>query len=542
MNYGNLGYIREDGALFLEQDILSAFCLNNNSKIYGLYYPSPPESEGEHYKDITIKHDFMLTTIPPRLWPVSCCINIYLLQRRGSMNKICEYLKEKNISIIHAESSRSTHRYATWSLHIAFENLADGRKLNYDKDNTCYFEVQAALKIFLEDINTKLKDVLLKHDYNEPVQGHPNSSLSYFSYYKDEHHSWIMGNDKIFLQPFELKLNNEKKHQMLVSDGDQTFEKILARLKLKEKNLLPATTFSELDARDLNIRTVLISAENSKRFFKLKIEYTRDQIESGVGILHNITDKWLRQFNVWHSYNYIMQNEKTHEEGAMVFLIENVSRFLDNTGINQSDADCRDSDSYINEAKENINNIIKKCNADNAPIQYKSPEIISLPVAGVMEKIFDLELKDRAFRNFTFDLFISYSHVDKNFVDSELLPILDKYDICYFLDEKELEYGQRIDNELFYNITNSREMCVVMSDDSSQSKWVTTEQGAAWILDMMLVPIYLNQEVKKNSIAFMDVRYSFDGSDKRSIERYAKQVINRRNKSEANKFRYHYLK
>lgn len=538
MNYGNLGHLTKDGDFLLEQDILNVFCLDDQSKIYGLYYPCPPISTDSNYRDVTIRHDFILTAIPERLWPITCRVNIPIPQKKGTVNEICKYLKGERISIVHAESSRSSYRYATWSLHVVFEKLL-GQDLTYDVDNWCYKETNVALTDFLKNIQDDLGDYLFVQGSLKP-EGRPNSSLSHFAYYLRENHQWV--EDDTFLKSFELTLHNDKKRQVLT--GDNHFKKILNILEKNEKGLFPATVFSELDTRDLNLRIVPISENSSRRFFKMKIEYYRkDKPDTGVGILHEITDNWSPSFNVWHSYNYIIQNDESLERGAMVFLIENISRFYVDGMLNiKHQKDHRSANSYMSEAKKIMDDLVKNHNSANANIEFFSPSICPLPNADVMEKIYNSKMEERIFRKFHYDLFISYSHADKKFVTDTLAPILRSHDILFWLDEKQIEYGSTIENELYSNINNCREMCVVISEKSEKRKWVITEMGAAWILNMNLVPISIK---KRTSSVYFDIitgRKYVNGLNDASLHNYAEEVIGRRSKGDANIFRQLFLK
>lgn len=537
MNYGNLGFITKNGDISLGQDILTTLCLDNNSKLYGLYYPCPPEQKDPHYKDVTIRHDIMLTTIPPRFWPICCRINIFMLQARGSMNEICKFFKKNKISIVHAESSRSTYRYATWSLHIIFQDLL-GKRLKFDKDKNWYIETYRRLdRILKKMIKELFPDYLFNPDYHRPVEGMPNSSLAYFANYISSKPKWIK--NRILLEPFELTLQNKRKHHLLI--GNHTFKKILDYLDTigsGDDRLFPSTIFCELDSRDLNVRLVPMSNNNRRRFFKLKIEYTRkSQPDNGIGILHTIVDNWLPNYNVWHSYNYIMQSDKAYESGAMVLLIEHVSDNINDKNYK----DERDVDDYIKEAYTNISGIVKSANMHKGNIVYQPPKIFPMPEPSIIEKIFDYQFEERSHRKFVKDLFISYSHLDEEFVLKKLVPVLKSCGVDYFLDKKELEYGDEIANVISSSITHCREMCVIISEHSEKSTWVITETGAAWILEMPLVPI----SIKASDTKYFDLiynRYIVDGNDVKKLKKYASQVINRRDKHVASIFKHQILK
>jgi len=85
-------------------------------------------------------------------------------------------------------------------------------------------------------------------------------------------------------------------------------------------------------------------------------------------------------------------------------------------------------------------------------------------------------------------VFISYSHVDKDFVKS-LVKILAKQQIPYFLDSKDITWGSSINDEIRQAFDNAQYIIVVMSPASLKSSWVPYEVGLAKGKNVKILPI-----------------------------------------------------
>ena len=123
MNHAGLGYIGQNGIINLSPDLLEPLSITYDSLLFGLYYPR--NFDKKDYEFAKVKHDFMLTPIPPKLWPRSSRVLIRLRQRPESLKVVTSFFKRKGISVVFGECTRSAHRYATWSFHIAFEGISE---------------------------------------------------------------------------------------------------------------------------------------------------------------------------------------------------------------------------------------------------------------------------------------------------------------------------------------------------------------------------------------------------------------------------------
>ena len=83
--------------------------------------------------------------------------------------------------------------------------------------------------------------------------------------------------------------------------------------------------------------------------------------------------------------------------------------------------------------------------------------------------------------------FISYSHIDKAHVD-EIIEILDDNKINYFLDEKDIEWGEDITVEIQKAISKTTHLIIVISPASLKSSWVSYEVGMAAGKGIKLLP------------------------------------------------------
>lgn len=527
MNHGSIGFLDGHGRLSLEQQILDGLCLGVNSKLYGIYYPCRPSDKYPEYKNVTLKHDFMLTPIPPRFWPVSARIHIHLIQQPGSFNKVCEYFQRKKISIIHGEVTRSAYRYATWSLHIAFEELLKRPKLNFNKEKNYYRETFYALKKLLNDINNdlELKPLLFLFapDYFKVVNGNINAPLAYFTnFYKTkEDKKWLDEPDLI--EPFELTLEKHNGYELL--GGDKQFQLITRYLNFKDPDIFPAITFSELHTQSLNIRTVLIPPKDNKRFFRLEVQYERITGEdSCVGIIYTITNNMPPEYDIWQSYNYTINSSPEYDKGDLIFIIEDQSNI-------KKKWDPKSKDAYINEALTSFRNVIKENPFKN--IKFSDPLITPLPDPPTLEGYFQINYEERERQMFKFDVFISYQRKDEVIAD-RLLKILKDHNLNPHKDVLEIEFGDQVESKLLENILDSREMCVIVSNNSSGSEWVTTEWGAAWILSKRITPIVNDTE---NIPLRLKDRLYIDGNSDEDLEKYAKQLFERKLKNNINRFR-----
>ncbi len=94
-------------------------------------------------------------------------------------------------------------------------------------------------------------------------------------------------------------------------------------------------------------------------------------------------------------------------------------------------------------------------------------------------------------------LFVSYSHADRSFVE-KLSYDLDKKGINYWRDEKEIKVGDSIQKKIREGIDSSQYLCVVISKHSIKSGWVEKEVEIATTYELdkkkkKVLPILLDK-------------------------------------------------
>ena len=87
-----------------------------------------------------------------------------------------------------------------------------------------------------------------------------------------------------------------------------------------------------------------------------------------------------------------------------------------------------------------------------------------------------------------YTVFISHSSKDK-WIARQIARLIEELDVQTFLDEKDIEGGDRIPDSIRNSIQNCDELLVLMSQYSVDRPWVLIEIGAAWGLEKRVVPI-----------------------------------------------------
>ena len=84
-------------------------------------------------------------------------------------------------------------------------------------------------------------------------------------------------------------------------------------------------------------------------------------------------------------------------------------------------------------------------------------------------------------------VFISYSHVDSKVAD-EIAAILEEYEIKYFRDVKDIEWGAPVSAKVKEGLEESIAILVIISPASLKSHWVPYEIGYATAKDKRILP------------------------------------------------------
>lgn len=99
-----------------------------------------------------------------------------------------------------------------------------------------------------------------------------------------------------------------------------------------------------------------------------------------------------------------------------------------------------------------------------------------------------------------YDVFISYSHKDRPFVQ-KLATALSKHGLQSFIDEQDIAWGASLVESLTSAIQEARFVLVIMSPNYFSSQWANKE------LDMALSREFEKGEIKVIPILYEDCEY-----------------------------------
>jgi len=85
--------------------------------------------------------------------------------------------------------------------------------------------------------------------------------------------------------------------------------------------------------------------------------------------------------------------------------------------------------------------------------------------------------------DYAYDVFISYSHVEKDWVRGELLPHLESARLRVCIDYRDFELGAPIVTEMRRGLTDSRKTLLILTPDYLESAWTGFEQLMLQTLD-----------------------------------------------------------
>lgn len=470
MNHGGLGYIDLEGdtvCLAFPPELLEHSFVRRDGVMYGIYY-LPRDTE--QYRNITVRHDLMLTPIPHRFWSRAARLNLRIRHQPGMIHKISDFLSTNKTSILHSESTRSGYRYETWSFYIVFEDLIG--KLDFDPEQSVYVQTLARLNELEHALNHKCRDALFFDDKDidlrTPVTALHNTALAYFHNYvevakDDTKLGWLC-------DPFEMRCTSTGKLECANGDLGGILR---SRERMCTERLTPTVVFTGLDTRYLNLRTAIIPQDVLPRFFQLAVEYTRSgQPDSCCGLISSLTNLFPPEYNVWSSHNRTLRSTEKSERGSMVFLIE-------------------DQRENVRSAKETVelatSRLFDLNNTttfpDNMNIEFLQPSIRSITLENVRRRVRE-QVKDRGI----YDVFISYCSKDLK-VANDLAKRLEKAKLRPFIAPRAIEPGDPFEEEILHGIKDCKEMCVLCTGDSLRSEWVHTEWGAARVLNKRIVPV-----------------------------------------------------
>jgi len=95
-----------------------------------------------------------------------------------------------------------------------------------------------------------------------------------------------------------------------------------------------------------------------------------------------------------------------------------------------------------------------------------------------------------------YDVFLSYSSLNERDATA-LCRRLEKEGISVFFSRKHLVAGHYFSEDIRQALVRSTELWILITPESLQSEWVTTEWGAGWVLGKWIVPILLRCDVSQ---------------------------------------------
>jgi hypothetical protein len=123
-------------------------------------------------------------------------------------------------------------------------------------------------------------------------------------------------------------------------------------------------------------------------------------------------------------------------------------------------------------------------------------------------------------------VFISHSTADR-WIAKQMANLIEakgrRHGVKTFLDEKDIEGGQSITEEIKKNLKACDEFVVLLSQDSIKRPWVLIEIGGALLLDKLIVAIIY--KLKPNEMP--DVIVQHKAIDLNSFDVYLEQLLKR---------------
>lgn len=539
MVIGGIGYCDLEGNLQFHENVLEGLQVYNGAVLSGVYHPRSKKSDSVD----RIKYHFMLSPIPYHLWPKTARFKIRLKQQETGgqttgMRAISDFLQKRNVSIVYSFSSRSAHRYSTWDIHVVFDNISIGDlKDDYDPTNSYYKTIWESSEAIKAEMQSAYQDFLFSDDNDvdlkDSVICRVNTACHFF-YYNTERllMSGEKNSDKIY-RPFTLRYNNGNFSP--VEKG--VISEVVNLLEPNNSDfLLPSICFAESDSHYLNTRIIIIPKKLRQQFFKISMFHERIE-KDGInnpnsrGLLNYIVTK-LQEFDykMWKSSTLLYEcRQSSYGSGKMSLFVESKKLFEDSAA-----EDKRASlEKYLDSLNENSSN----------ELGLKPDYLQHIRIKARVEKVYPEVINRYFYKNRNhlirnenrYDLFISYSHADSKYCDL-LFDVLSKERVKIFRDITRVGSGDILSSKVEDGLRNSREFCILLSENSDNSKWVSTEWGAASILKkhmtIIRLPSYSKDKYEALDTRLKQLMYIDWGVDPKEIfQKYARDIIERRFKS-----------
>lgn len=344
MNHGNVGYLGSDYDLELPRDVLRPISAANGSELVGVFYPpnkNHPPADGA----MAVPYDLMLTPIPYVCWPRVARFTIRVKHKPGCYLRLSDIIDQRGGSIMHAEASRSAHRYDTWNLTLAFPDV-DLVESAFDPENGWYKGTLMATEQLADAIANECEDII----FADATEAARKQGITYFvdtplTYFYRRHDALVKAN----------KESSESKLIRLVAVNGNKFispdRSLQQVLRLVEREcaeagqpnvqLTPAHVFAEMDTKDVNLRCALIPVTTeSKRFFCIQANWVvvaaQHAIDNSKGIMRDVIRRFQPDWNIWKIGVKTLAHHQGYEEGRLNFIVESPFGIIDVKDIEQS--------------------------------------------------------------------------------------------------------------------------------------------------------------------------------------------------------------
>lgn len=515
MRISGVGFIDRNGHMHIHDNLVEGLSIYNGSILFGIYYPN---TRSKYFLEPN-KHDFMLTPIPYKLWPFTGRIIIRLTRQSSGMRDISTILSSSKLTILNSTSTRSAHRYSTWDLHVAVDELKVS-DLTWDESNSQYLQVTERLKVVKRLLNNKIKHHLFKDEndasLNEPIRIKVNNGLHYFYNVNEERISKAKSKEeKLFFKSFSFRYGNG----VIIPNSGGKINFILSNADPKEDDNiglpLPTVLFAEADSHYLNFRFRLIPQTKLQRLFRLSIYYERHgEIYSSRGLTDYILSKIDPKFKIWRYWNQLYECRDEYGSGKLTYILE----------------DTEDNDYQRRMVRQDLERFFEVSNNPRKKPEYLSHIEFRAQVTPVYPELINHYFSDqrRRLKTTKYDVFISFSSENKKAAEY-IEKILSSLGCTCYLSGQRLRGGDLFPEHIRESLVSSREFCLLYSKKSRKSSWVNTELGAAWGLGKYIVPILY--ELSKSGILseherLRDLQYVEYFED--NLRQYAREVLQRR--------------
>lgn len=169
MHRGGISYIRKD-YITIPNHFLHPLNLHNQSKIEGLYYPTPKLYFEENIKPKgKVRHDFIFSPIPFDRWPFLILVKIRLKEGIGNVAKVMQVLESLGLNVMITDYHTVGHRFSILTTILEISEISYKYRVsnyysyskckkrkkdnfsNYDKSQKCKEDRYKRLSEIIED-------------------------------------------------------------------------------------------------------------------------------------------------------------------------------------------------------------------------------------------------------------------------------------------------------------------------------------------------------------------------------------------------------